>query len=216
MFYGNEKNYINNLLIFKIIKLTFIVNIFMKNSFSTFEAAEYCDTTMISIIRWVKDGKIKSYRTPGGHRRIPRQALFEFMDKYNIPIPEKVEPVRKRILIVDDDFEVRESLFLFLSGDQYNFELAVAKDGYEAGIKVMQFKPDVIILDLMMPNIDGFEVCERIKSDPLTQNIKILVLTAYDDPDNIDKANKKGADKILVKPAGTEELIGEIKLLLHK
>jgi len=188
----------------------------MKNSYSTFEAADYCDTTMTSISRWIKAGKINSYRTPGGHHRILREDLFEFMDKHNMPIPEKIKPARKKILIVDDDAEVRESLLLFLTSDKYNFEVDVAKDGYEAGLKVMQFKPDVIILDLMMPNIDGFKVCERTKSDPLTQDIKILVLTAYDDPDNIDKAYKKGADKILIKPAGKEELLEEIKLLLRK
>lgn len=188
----------------------------MENTFSTFEAAKHCDTTMTSISRWIKAGRIKCYRTPGGHHRILREDLFEFMDKYNMPIPEKIKPVRKKILIVDDDVEVRESLLVSLTSDKYNFEVDVAKDGYEAGLKVMQFKPDVIILDLMMPNIDGFKVCERIKSDPLTQNIKILVLTAYDDPDTIDKAYKKGADKILIKPAGTEELVEEIKLLLQK
>ena len=92
----------------------------------------------------------------------------------------------------------------------------VAKDGYEAGMKVLQFEPDVIILDLMMPHIDGFGVCKRIKSDPSTQNIKVLVLTAYDDPANQKKAYACGADKMLSKPVGTEELLKEINILLQQ
>ena len=120
------------------------------------------------------------------------------------------------ILIVDDDTEVREHLISFLSDDRYNFDVTIAKNGYEAGIKVMQIKPDVLILDLMMPNVNGFEVCERIKNDPLTQNIKIIVLTAYDDPATVNKAYSKGADKMLFKPVAMEEILKEINLLLHK
>ena len=188
----------------------------MKNALTTFEAAKYCNTNMISISRWIRDGELKSYKTPGGHNRIMKEDLFRFMEKFNIPIPEKLGSIRKKVLIASDDVEVQEQLFSFLSDSHYNFDVTVAGDGYEAGIKLVRFKPDILILDLMMPYIDGFDVCEEIKIDPVTQNIKILILSVSDNPAAVKKAYEKGADKVLFKPAAANELLKEINVLLRK
>ena len=185
-----------------------------KNVLTTIQAAKFCNSTQMTIIRWISSGKIKAHKTPGGHNRILKKDLYEFMIKNHMPIPDDFESVRKRILIVDDDEEIRESIAYYLRINRSNFEIAVAEDGYDAGLLVNQFKPDLIILDLIMPKMDGFKVCEKIKKNPLTKEIKLVVLTGYANKKNIKRAYECGADKVLSKPLEMEELLEEITAIL--
>jgi len=187
-----------------------------KDVFSTFQAAEYCDTSYMSIKRWIMSGKLKAYKTPGGHNRINKRDLINFMMKNNIPITEKVDIdiIRRKILIVDDDIQVREGIANYLRMNGQNYEVVTAEDGFEAGIIVNQFNPDLIILDLLMPKINGFKVCEKIKKNLLTKDIKILVLTGYANKKNVKKAYESGADKVLPKPLDMEKLLEEINLVI--
>ena len=127
--------------------------------FTTFKAAEYCNVSYVSIKRWILAGKIKAYKTPGGHYRILKRDLQEFMIKNNIPIPDNDTILRRSILIVDDDDEVRESIADYLKTQ--NFEIATANDGFEAGLLLNNYLPDIVILDLIMPNVNGFRVCGK-------------------------------------------------------
>ena len=95
-----------------------------------------------------------------------------------------------------------------------NYDVNVAVDGFEAGLAINKIMPDLLILDLMMPNVDGFKVCELIKQDPSYKDIKILILTGYADEKNIKKANECGADKILSKPAEVDEILEAINSLV--
>ena len=185
-----------------------------KDVFSTFQAAEYCDTSYMSIKRWIMSGKLKAYKTPGGHNRIHKRNLIDFMMKNNIPIPEKVDIIRKKILVVDDDIQVREGIANYLRMNGQNYEVTTAEDGFEAGIIVNQFDPDLIILDLLMPKMDGFKVCEKIKRNLLTRDTKILVLTGYANKKNMKRAYESGADKVLQKPLDMEKLLEEINLVI--
>lgn len=186
----------------------------MKKTFTTHQAANLCETTVPSIQRWVDQGKIKSYSTPGGHRRILRDDLFDFMESHNMPIPKRELSDETKVLIVDDDPEFRKSIVDMLNSEYLDFDVAVAKDGFDAGMMVWQFMPDILLLDLIMPNIDGFEVCKKLKGEVLTKNVKILVITAYDDPDMIKKAYKCGADKVLIKPIVLKNLLKDINALV--
>lgn len=186
----------------------------LKDVLTTMQAARCCKTSQMTISRWIKSGKIKAYKTPGGHNRIIKEDLFEFMKENDMPIPEELELFRKNILIVDDDEEVRDGIANYLRMNSFNFQVATAEDGYEAGLMVSQFKPDLIVLDLVMPKMDGFKVCEKIKRNPLTKNIKLLVLTGYANKKNIKRAYDCGADKVLSKPVEMEQLYEEIKSLM--
>ncbi|RKY86947.1 histidine kinase [candidate division KSB1 bacterium] len=181
--------------------------------FSTFQAAEYCNTSYMSIKRWIFSGKLKAYKTPGGHYRILKDDLLDFMAKNNIPVYENVL-LRKRVLIVDDDCLVRESIANFLRSNCFGFEVATAEDGFEAGVLVSQFLPNIIILDLMMPKMDGFKVCRKIKKNPLTKKIKLLVLTGFADEENVNKAYEYGADMVLSKPLEMDELLDAINSII--
>ena len=186
----------------------------MKKIFTTHQAASLCETTVPTIQRWVDDGKIKSYSTPGGHRRILRNDLFDFMESHNMPIPKSELSDTTKVLIVDDDAEFRKSIVDMLNSEYLDFDVAVAIDGFDAGMMVWQFMPDILLLDLIMPNIDGFEVCKKIKGEALMRGVKILVVTAYDDSDMIKRAYKCGADKVLIKPIVLKDLLKDINTLV--
>lgn len=182
-----------------------------KGVLSTYQAAYYCNSSDSSIKRFIRSGKLKAYKTPGGHYRIVKNDLYEFMKKNNIPVLEKTELVRKKIIIVDDDEQVCESITKYLRSTDYNYDVLTAKNGFEAGSLVAQFIPDIIILDLVMPGMDGFDICRKIKRNPLTKNMKIVILTGYGSDENVKKAYDCGADMVLYKPANNEDILKAIE-----
>ena len=123
------------------------------------------------------------------------------------------QPAEKRILIVDDDPQIQKLLATMLSAHQYETE--GASDGFEAGRKVVEFKPDLIILDLKMPGMDGFEVCRRIKENSSISQIKILAITGYDTPENRDRIMEAGADGYMAKPLQRDTVLQHIETLLE-
>ena len=108
------------------------------------------------------------------------------------------------ILIVDDEYSGRETLQSVLEGEGYN--LIMAENGMQAIERAKAYQPDVILLDVMMPGMTGFEVCERIRSDPQVAEIPIIILTALDDRDSLLTGLKSGADDFISKPFDRFEL----------
>lgn len=121
---------------------------------------------------------------------------------------------QKRILIVDDDSSILQFLTALISSEGYEIDLA--GDGFEAGIKIATFSPDVVILDLVMPSMDGFEVCRMIKNDPSTEHIKVLALTGFEKEDTQDEIMKAGADAFMTKPVAIDIFRYYVKSLLEE
>ena len=185
-----------------------------KNILSIPQAAEYCSLSRGTIWKYVKSGELKASLTPGRQYRIISKDLESFMrDKGMYPLA-KYQPASRKILIVDDDPQIHKVLIKVLSAQKY--ETAVASDGFEAGVKVTEFKPGLIILDLFMPGMDGFEVCKRIKENPLSSQIKILVITGYDNKENKDRILESGADGYMVKPFTPEGLARKVREVLDR
>ncbi len=187
----------------------------MEDTLTVFTASKYCNVSSKTIINWVEAGHIKAYKTVGGHRRIKKADLLSFMENQGIPIPEeKGEEGRKRILVVDDDMIIVESIVQALEEDEFDYDVVSASDGFEAGLQVKHFNPDLLILDIMMPDIKGYEVCKKIKSDPETREIKIIVLSAYLDDEKFKTMKENGADICLTKPLPLAQLKSEVATLL--
>jgi excisionase family DNA binding protein len=178
-------------------------------------ASKYCNVSTKTIINWVEDGHILAYKTVGGHRRIKKSDLEAFMTKQGIPIPGEDQTMqRKRILVVDDDPIIVETLVQALEEDESDYEVISASDGFEAGLQVNHFKPDLLILDIMMPDIKGYEVCKQIKSNEATKNTKIIVLSAYLDEEKFEKMKENGADACFSKPLPLPQLKEEVARFL--
>ena len=189
----------------------------MEDIFTVAKASDYCGVSPKTIINWVDSGYIEAYKTVGGHRRIKRDNLEAFMKKQGIPIPQQSEqPDRRiRILVVDDDPIIVETIALAFEEDEHDYEVISASDGFEAGLQVEHFKPNLLILDIMMPDIKGYEVCRKVKSNPETKDTKIIVLSAYLDEEKFKKMKEYGADACFSKPLPLPQLKDEAARLLE-
>ena len=181
---------------------------------TTGEVARYCGVSQVAVWKWIRAGKLKAYRLPGGQYRVEKGALRAFLRERNKPIDGALlEQAPKRILVVDDEPGVVEVISRALErlGDN---EVASANNGFEAGLQVATFRPDLLVLDLMMPHVDGFQVCRAVRSNPATAHIKILNVTAYGEHKNIQRALDAGANDFLIKPVDLEQLVGKVLALL--
>lgn len=184
-----------------------------KQIFTTGEAAELCRVSQQTIIRCFDGGRLKGFRVPGSRfRRIPRDALIQFMRANDIPTTV-MEGGRRKILIVDDDEQIVELFVDVLSRDK-RFELKTAATGYDAGMLTEQFKPDLIILDYMLPDINGNVVCQRIRENPQLKGTKVIIVSGVVNQDEIDHLLEAGADEFVKKPFDLEKLQKRITELL--
>ena len=184
-----------------------------KQVFTTGEAAEICKVSQQTIIRCFDSGRVHGFRVPGSKfRRIPRAELLRFMKANDIPT-DVLESTRKRILVVDDDEQIVE-LFLDVLGRDERFDVKSAGTGYDAGMLTEQFKPHLILLDYMLPDINGNIVCDRVRANPDLVGTKIIIVSGVVKRDEIDELLKGGADDFVKKPFNINELVDRMAELL--
>jgi DNA-binding response OmpR family regulator len=166
-----------------------------------------------TIIRCFDSGQLKGFRVPGSRfRRIPREALYRFMKENGIPT-DALESGRRRILVVDDDPAVVDLITEVLSGDA-RFETRSVNNGFGAGMMAKEYHPDLMVLDVMLPDINGKAVCELVKQDPTMRDIKIICISGLVEEDKIEELKAAGADDFLHKPLDIDELVRRICRLL--
>ena len=186
----------------------------MKDLFTTGEAAEICRVSQQTIIRCFDSGRLEGFRVPGSKfRRIPRRSLIRFMKDNNIPL-DQIESGKKKVLVVDDDVEIIELIGDVLLRDG-RFEVKTASSGYEAGISTQQFRPDLILLDYMLPDVNGNIVCQTIRRNPEFENIRIIIVSGVVKQDEIEQLLKSGAQDFIKKPFNIDELTNKITTVLQ-
>ena len=185
----------------------------MKDLFTTGEAAEVCKISQQTIIRCFDAGRLEGFRVPGSRfRRIPRQSLVKFMKDNSIPL-DSLESGKRKVLVVDDDAEIVELIVDVLSRDG-RFEVKTASSGYEAGIATEQFRPELILLDYMLPDVNGNVVCQTIRKNPEFSTIKIFIVSGVVKQDEIEQLLKSGAEGFIKKPFNLTELVDKIAVTL--
>jgi len=178
----------------------------MKTVFTTGEAAKVCKVSQQTIIRCFDNGQLKGFRVPGSKfRRIPREALYKFMKDNGIPT-DALESGKRKVLLVDDEPEIVELIDRALQEDG-RFEVRIAANGFDAGMMVKEYRPDLIILDVMLPDINGKEVCHRVRSDSSLEEVRIICISGMVEDDKIQELKLAGADDFLHKPFDVEVLI---------
>ena len=186
----------------------------MKTVFTTGEAAKICKVSQQTIIRCFDNGQLKGFRVPGSRfRRIPREMLYKFMKDNGIPT-DALESGKRKVLLVDDDVELVELMTKVLEEDG-RFEVRVATTGFDAGMMVKEYRPDLIVLDVMLPDINGKEVCQRVREDRSLEDVRILCISGMIEDDKIHELRLAGADEFLHKPFDIEELIDRMCGLLE-
>lgn len=184
-----------------------------KTVFTTGEVAQICKVSQQTVIRCFDSGRLRGFRVPGSRfRRIPREALVQFMKQNHIPL-DALESGKKRVLVVDDDRAIVDMFSELLERDG-RFEVQTANSGYQAGILTEQFKPDVLLLDFKLPDINGTGVCRTIRSNPSFEHIRIIAISGVADPDEVKELLAAGADEFIRKPFDINHVIERIENLV--
>lgn len=178
----------------------------IKTVFTTGEAAKICKVSQQTIIRCFDSGQLKGFRVPGSRfRRIPRDQLFAFMKNNGIPT-DALESGKRKILVVDDDRDLVDLIVDVLEKDG-RFETRSVNNGFDAGMMVKEYRPDLIILDVMLQDINGKDVCVRVRNDNTLEEVKIICISGMVEEDKIDELKEAGADDFLGKPFDMDKLI---------
>ena len=164
-----------------------------------------------SVNKWVKDGRIPAFRTPGGHRRIRAGDLVAFLNEHKMPVPNSLaQASRRRMLIVDDDQRQLESMQRLLKPYADRLDVQLVNNGVDALVQVGAFKPHLVVLDVYMPTMDGLEVCRRLKAGSETQNINIIIASAELSAEVEKKALEAGAVRCLTKPIDIAQVLDQL------
>ncbi len=184
-----------------------------KSVFTTGEAAEVCRLSQQTIIRCFDSGQLQGFRVPGSKfRRIPRDSLVKFMEDNGIPT-DALGSDKIRVLVVDDDPEITE-LFVDVLESDGRFEVHTASTGYDAGVMTQKFNPDVVVLDYMLPDVNGDVVCKTIRDNPELNRIRILFISGVVAPSEVGRLKGAGADDFIKKPFNMEQVIDRMVKLV--
>jgi two-component system OmpR family response regulator len=171
-----------------------------KPYYTTFKISQICGVNPTTVQNWIKENKLKAFQTPGGHRRVQSEDLIAFLKKFGMPIPPELDQKAPLILIVDDEKDILDMIGDLMQSEDRDVEVAKAQSGVEALLMIGERKPDLLILDLKMPGMNGYEVCHKLKSSPGTRNIRIVAISGDHSKAVEERIMKTGADLFFTKP----------------
>ena len=175
------------------------------------QVADLLGVSPITVRQWANLGWLKAQRTAGRHRRFRRKDVDRLAAERGLRVSGSA-PGRRRILVVEDDRQLAELIGEFLAGFADRVEVRFAFDGFEAGRQVESWTPDLILLDLMLPGMDGFDVCSRIRRGPEFAAVRIVAMTGYYTEENVRRVLEAGADLCLAKPFRRAEFVAALGL----
>lgn len=177
-----------------------------KQSFSTSEVAKYCHVTADTIRKWAEAGRIRVFKTPGGHRRIRHQDLIDFLRENDIPIHPDLSAPRVRVLLVEPEQSTLSSLRRCLDRMAAQLDAETATDLFEAGRQLNLFRPDVVFLASQLPGADGLELCRRIKDLSEHSATRIILTGASDELPTEAGQQQYAAAAVLSKPFSPDDV----------
>ena len=178
---------------------------------TTGEVASRCQVSVSTVKNWIEAGQLQAFRTPGRHFRIRASELQRFQAAFGFGVETGESP---KILVADDQQEFVDLAIDAIRDLVPGARVEGACGGYEALLRIGSFQPDLLLLDLRMPGLDGFEVCRRIKEASATKATRIVAMTGFDDLEAQQLAMTCGADAFLIKRQSLTALCRQIKALL--
>lgn len=183
--------------------------------YTTYQIGKFCQVNIRTVIRWIETGKLKAYSTPGGHRRVKWSDLITFLTQNRMPIPRELEEAKKKkILLVDNDADFLKTATEIIEKIP-DTEVQTTSSGFDAGILVAEWLPDLIILDFFIPELDGFAVTKRIRENPRLKKIPIIAVTSTADPDELERVKNSGIDTLITKQIESESFKKKIDRILY-
>ncbi len=175
------------------------------------ELAELLMVSPVTVRHWANKGWIKAVLTPGGHRRFVREEVEKFARARGLSL-EPPSDGTLRVLVVDDEPDVCSGICELLEALPERTATETANGGFEAGMAVHSFRPHIVLLDLMMPEMDGFEVCRKLRAHPATEAVRVIAMTGYYSEENARRIISAGAERCLRKPIDPDELVEALGL----
>ena len=173
------------------------------------EVARLLRVSPVTVRHWALKGWLSAETTAGGHRRFLKREVERFARERGISL-QPSEDGSFRVLIVDGDRNFARFIAEGLQTQGAHVITETAHDGFDAGTKMLSFEPHVVVLDLIMPGLDGFEVCRRLKQDPVTRLVRVIALTGYSGPEHAERILAEGAEACLPKPIDRRALFEAI------
>lgn len=175
-----------------------------EETFTTHEIARFCDVDASSVMRWINDKKLAAQTTMGGHHRVTRENVVELLERLGIDLPEELVK-RKRVFIVEDDEETAKLVARWFSR-RGEYEVETCGDGINALIRIGKLLPDLIILDIVIPKLDGIQVCRVLRERPETRGMKIIAVSGQKLPCSEKRLAELKLDGFFRKPLNLKEL----------
>lgn len=186
----------------------------MKKFLTANEAAEYLGVSRSSLVSWAKQELIDGGTTPGGHYRFTIEELDSFAEKRGLIIPGKLHGSGIKILVIEDDESFREFIRDALEAFK-GYELREAADGTQGSLMTGTWVPDIIILDIRMPNMNGLEFMRFLRENPVSSDTKVIIASAHLSPELKTELEGLDADIILEKPVRLAKIIASVQKLVN-
>ena len=179
------------------------------------QLAEICRVSKKTVLNWIYEGALKAFTTYGGHYRVWPVNVKKFLDSAGMDIPfEYVDERTTHILIIDDDLDYSQMLKSAISAELPSVEVVTTDDGYEGLLLIGELKPQLVVLDIKMPKVDGFQVLELLKNRKNDHDMKVLVVSGYLDAETRQQLSKTIADYAMDKLSDINVLVRTISAIV--
>lgn len=191
--------------------------------FSALEVAKLCGVVNQTAINWIRNKHLKAFNTPGGQFRVYPEDLIEFMTSRNIQVPAELRELcssalngPKSLLIVDDDRGLNTVVAKYIEKKFESITVYQAFDGFEAGSIMTEKQPGILLLDLDLPGIDGFDLCRRINESDRFGKPEIIVITALENDEIEGRVKEFGINSFMKKPLDLVRLVDIVRNICEK
>lgn len=180
--------------------------------FTSHEVAALVQVSPSAVLRWIDQGLLAAFRTPGGHRRIAAAQLLEFLRTHQMPVPGELEqdPLKVSLLVIDDEVKYLQSLATLLGLAEPRLSVELCDHPVSGLLKVGLLRPNAVLLDAYMPGMDGLEVCRRLKAAEETRDIALIAMTGRPGGDVEAAFRAAGAAAFLAKPLGVARVLNAL------
>jgi excisionase family DNA binding protein len=182
--------------------------------YTTHDISRLLQVDPSTVSKWIDRGILVAFRTPGGHRRVRGADLRTFLITHQMPVPDELGSGLVRLLVVDDERPVLDALKRTFKPFANQVELTTTQSGVEALLMVGDYKPHGMLIDLNMPDIDGFEVCRRIRARKALEGVRLITMTSAFSPEVEEKSRQAGAVACLAKPFEAQQVLDLFKVPL--
>ena len=175
--------------------------------YTTHDISRLLQVDPSTVSKWIDRGILMAFRTPGGHRRVRSADLRTFLITHQMPVPDELGSGTVKLLVVDDERPVLDAIKRAFKPYAAQVELQTTSSGVEALLLVSEQKPHGMLIDLNMPDIDGLEVCRRIRARKQMESVRLITMTSNHSPEVVEQSKQAGAIACLAKPLDVQQVL---------